>query len=520
MTTINKIFNKIKCNKKYNIIILLALVSIIHHSFGFAFKPLYALSTLCFLIVINPCKLFYKTIVLFLSLCAAVYFPISSIYGSPNFNTVLSLFYTNKNEAKEFLFNLPYRYLFVSLIILITGYAASKFTIQTSRKTNISALLLFIFISAYTPANAYLSGKEITITDFEIRELRFFNAIIKSIEDTKKEIQRYDSLSKEKDSFHQPQVDSKYDTYVLVIGESARRDFFHNYGFPINNTPFADSVNGKFFTNYISAASSTQPSLTNSIAMNGKIPNNIITLANKAGFETYWLSNQGAIGFHDTPVAIIGKSSLHPYFLKESDSDDENSVSDLLLLPKIEEAINHNSKGHKLIVIHLIGSHQPACTRTGDKYDIFYGNKSISCYVQSIKNTDMLLSKIYTSLKRKEDKWSMMYFSDHGLSFNTSQSINNIDLTHGDKYQQNYEVPFFILSYNDIERVNFDSKRSALHFMSLFSQWTGINEPSIENQACDFISNQSCEGQNSVINFSNKKVMHSALPSDKHAVLD
>ncbi|MEM8006705.1 hypothetical protein Q4R45_21330, partial [Morganella morganii subsp. sibonii] len=109
---------------------------------------------------------------------------------------------------------------------------------------------------------------------------------------------------------------------------------------------------------------------------------------------------------------------------------------------------------------------------------------------------------------------------DHGLSFNKAQSINDIDLTHGDKYQQNYEVPFFIVSYNDIERVNFDSKRSALHFMSLFSQWTGINEPSVENQACDFISNQSCEDQNSVINFSNKKVMYSALPSDKHAILD
>ncbi len=520
ITMINKIFNKIQYEKKYNIIILLALVSIIHHSFGFAFKPLYALSTLCFLIVINPCRLFYKTTVLFLSLCAAIYFPISSIYGSPNFNTVLSLFYTNKNEAKEFLFNLPYRYLFVSLIILTTGYVASKFTIEISRKNNILTLLLFIFIFAYAPAKLYLSGKRITITDFEVRELRFFNAIIKSIEDTKNEIQRYDSLSKEKDSFHQPQVDSKYDTYVLVIGESARRDFFHNYGFPTNNTPFASSVNGKFFTNYISAASSTQPSLTNSIAMNDKIPNNIITLANKAGFETYWLSNQGSIGFHDTPVAIIGKSSLHPYFLKKSDSDDENSVSDLLLFPKIEEAINHNSKNPKLIVIHLIGSHQPACVRTSNKYDVFYGNKSISCYVQSIKNTDMLLSKIYISLKMKEGKWSMMYFSDHGLSFNKAQSINDIDLTHGDKYQQNYEVPFFIVSYNDIERVNFDSKRSALHFMSLFSQWTGINEPSVENQACDFISNQSCEDQNSVINFSNKKVMYSALPSDKHAILD
>ncbi|CDG20474.1 conserved membrane protein of unknown function [Xenorhabdus poinarii G6] len=516
---INKIIDKIQNGKKYNVLILLALVSIIHHSFSFAFKPVYAVSTLCILVLINPYTFFYKAVILFLSICSAIYFPISSIYGSPNFNTILSLFYTNKTEAKEFLFNLPFRYLVISLIILATGYIASKFTISTPRPVKISALFVFILTTAYAPAKAYFSGKDITITSFEIRELRFFNEIIESINDTRKEIQRYESLSKEKDTFSTPLVDSRYNTYVLVIGESARRDFFHNYGFPINNTPFTSSVNGKFFTNYISAASSTQLSLTNSIAMNNKIANNIIALSRKAGFETYWLSNQGSIGFHDTPVAIIGKSSSYPYFLKKFDYDDK-TLSDQLLLPKIEEAINSNSKKNKLIVVHIMGSHPPSCDRTNGEYDRFYKNKPLSCYIQSIKNTDALLAKIYNALKSKNDKWSMIYFSDHGLSFNKYKSTNDINLTHGDKYQQNYEVPFFVLSYNDTTRENYNNKRSALHFMSLFSQWTGIKEPSIENHVCDFISEQKCEDQDSIINFSNKKVMHSALPSDKHAVLD
>lgn len=29
---------------------------------------------------------------------------------------------------------------------------------------------------------------------------------------------------------------TKYDYYVLVIGESARRDYFHAYGYPVKNT--------------------------------------------------------------------------------------------------------------------------------------------------------------------------------------------------------------------------------------------------------------------------------------------
>ncbi|MCV5744634.1 hypothetical protein OFN42_30970, partial [Escherichia coli] len=54
---------------------------------------------------------------------------------------------------------------------------------------------------------------------------------------------------------------TKYDYYVLVIGESARRDYFHAYGYPVKNTEFIDSTKGIIVTGLDSAGVYTIGSL-------------------------------------------------------------------------------------------------------------------------------------------------------------------------------------------------------------------------------------------------------------------
>lgn len=48
---------------------------------------------------------------------------------------------------------------------------------------------------------------------------------------------------------------------MVVIGESARRDALGAFGGHWDNTPFASSVNGLIFADYIAASGSTQKSL-------------------------------------------------------------------------------------------------------------------------------------------------------------------------------------------------------------------------------------------------------------------
>lgn len=88
----------------------------------------------------------------------------------------------------------------------------------------------------------------------------------------------------------------------------------HAFGFELHpNTPWMSSRNGLFFDNYISASGSTTLSLTNALAVReGNVTNlsdNLVALANKAGFHTYWISNQHMKGIYDSPVGVMGKKA-------------------------------------------------------------------------------------------------------------------------------------------------------------------------------------------------------------------
>ena len=79
---------------------------------------------------------------------------------------------------------------------------------------------------------------------------------------------------------------------MVVIGESARRDALGAFGGHWDNTPFASSVNGLIFADYIAASGSAQKSLglTLNRVVDGKttFQDNFVTLANRAGFQTWW----------------------------------------------------------------------------------------------------------------------------------------------------------------------------------------------------------------------------------------
>lgn len=114
------------------------------------------------------------------------------------------------------------------------------------------------------------------------------------------------------------------------------------------------------------------PSLTHSFILNNdgalQFNNNILRLAKLSGLHTYWLSNQGVFGIHDSPVAMIGKDADYSYFIKNGDSNDGAYYPDEALLPEYSRAIK--KPGDKLIVLHLIGSHPDACSRTNGKYGV------------------------------------------------------------------------------------------------------------------------------------------------------
>lgn len=121
---------------------------------------------------------------------------------------------------------------------------------------------------------------------------RFAKDVIVNNNEVIEEQERMAKLSGMKDTWTVTAVKPKYQTYVVVIGESARRDALGAFGGHWDNTPFASSVNGLIFADYIAASGSTQKSLglTLNRVVDGKpqFQDNFVTLANRAGFQTWW----------------------------------------------------------------------------------------------------------------------------------------------------------------------------------------------------------------------------------------
>ena len=80
----------------------------------------------------------------------------------------------------------------------------------------------------------------------------------------------------------------------------------------------------------------------------------VIQLANQAGFETYWLSNQKPLGVNETSITLIAQAAKFKHFLTTHDS--YNEIYDEALLPALDEVLKNKAKA-KLIFIHLMGTH-------------------------------------------------------------------------------------------------------------------------------------------------------------------
>ena len=122
----------------------------------------------------------------------------------------------------------------------------------------------------------------------------------------------------------------QYDDYVVIIGESARKDYLNLYGYPIANTPFLSKVNGVFVDGLKSADTHTVTSLSRMLTANDKKNHaanynmDVVTLAKKAGFKSYWISNQGYLGIYDTPISLIAERAEYHQFLKSADNETHN----------------------------------------------------------------------------------------------------------------------------------------------------------------------------------------------------
>jgi glucan phosphoethanolaminetransferase (alkaline phosphatase superfamily) len=278
------------------------------------------------------------------------------------------------------------------------------------------------------------------------------------------------------------------DIYVFIIGESVRKDFMQIYNPSLKNTPFLDSIPKLKFNAVTAYAGNTIESLSNAFIQNKGylfFPNNVVTLAQKNGYAVDWISNQGSLGKHDNQIASIAKLANSIKFITKGVYTTHKD--DLDLLPLFNEALS-DSNTPKIIFLHTIGSHPSPCDITKGKYDTKYKSEDISCYIQSIKDTDAFIAEIYKSLIKSKKTFKIVYFSDHGLTIKKNVSLikNNTfiesnSLHHDEYFKENYDIPLVILDdeYKSTSQIN--ARRNLKDFLLLYSELLKIKTKEIKS---------------------------------------
>ena len=468
-------------------------------------------------------KIFLYLIV-FIVFSLSLYYPISLYYGSLNSGIVAAVFETNVAESLEFIgkfkisdFTFPFLYVLSAIILMrLKKYNKRNEENDDDRKKQkilhiiLTAVVLFCMV--WVPTKHYMefhsNDDDIdgrwTLANSPMNLISFYANIYNSIDDYFVEKEDLNSAKNTMPDWIIESVAPKYKNYVLIIGESARRDYLSVDGFTLKTSPFIDLTKGYITLGYVATAPATYHSLLNTLYLKMKNKEtgkkdysyNIITLAKSAKFKTFWLSNQGIIGKFDTIASRLGVIADFTYFTKKGGYNTDN-VDDMKLLDVLKDKMNEESKNKnsqsRLYVLHLMGSHQKFCHRLNkdeNKYE--FVNKNLSCYVNTILKTDHLLEKVINLLKEQNESYSLIYFSDHGLSHTSKEDKDEVNLDHGSEFKQNYEIPFVKLSSDDVERKVVNTKRTAFNFMYGFSQWLGIKSKNL-NKDYDFFSDKDDE---------------------------
>ncbi len=299
----------------------------------------------------------------------------------------------------------------------------------------------------------------------------------------------YDEVSEIKEQLAQKpswkvlDVNSKYQDYILVVGESSSADYAALYGYPYENNKFIKSYGkAKIAMNYYSPATNTISSLFRTLlrqdSLNQKaiLSDNIINLAKAADIKTYWLSVQNKVQGVDTSIGFVAECADSTAFIaKELFSG--TLTKDSQVLPVFEELIQKPSEKTRLIVIHLKGSHPKFAARLEEPLHINHFNENVSEYLQTIEQTDRLIGEIYTLCQRYSDSYSLTYFSDHGMS-----SRWGSNLSHGNGLSS-FHVPFYQLSSDDKEELRFTARKNGLNFIHGFAEWLGLRVEGLDEKA-------------------------------------
>lgn len=338
----------------------------------------------------------------------------------------IALLQTNPNEAKEYLL-LNFGYLgIIGTIILFASvfYGLYKLNALENIRTEYSALgkkalALMLVIVVATASYGAKMFKDTGVMQAYVFAKDYFDR-------TNKFKEFHDANFANLTVTPSTPRFAKPSTVILVIGESASAYYMSAYSdVKNNNTPWLKSMrnNDNFilfnhaYTSVCQTVPSLERALTEKNQYNKKDFNQsltVIDIAKKAGYETYWFSNQGYISDADTPITLVAKTADHAVWLSESEMAKNGYQYDGDLLKYLQ---NVDPTKNNFIVLHFMGSHEDCINRYPYDFARFSEKGKFDMplnYDDSLAYTDSVLQQVQQYAAENLNLQAMLYFSDHG----------------------------------------------------------------------------------------------------------
>jgi heptose-I-phosphate ethanolaminephosphotransferase len=405
---------------------------------------------LCFGFVIT-------TIIIF---CETAYY---YLYGyTISDSTIYILLETYQAEASEYLSTFIDKYiLLLTFIFFAPIYFIFKYIKGTVDRLLSDATINYKFRYILISGLMFIVIGIIVFTRLKIYNLPLIT--IQSLVDYKNTVTELDKLVQEKTggNFSNVHVINPSDKaiYVVVIGESITKHHLNLYGYYRQTNPLLSEIKDELFIYKDVIAPHTT---TIQVLIKALTPGNyenpekfsegtVLQLMNKAGFKTYWISNQKPTGTKESIIAKLSKTAEEQIFINEGNSQKSLAFDEELLIPfkkVLKEDVNK-----KMIFIHLLGAHTEYSKRYPEKFDHFkeppethFKNemafKTINEYDNAILYNDYIIRKIIELVRATSAKSYVICFSDHGEDVYENKNIAWHTESEGTKPM--YDVPFFI----------------------------------------------------------------------------
>lgn len=344
-------------------------------------------------------------------------------------DSITSIFETNPEESKEFIayYMSPFitagiiAYASIPVLMIVKMKGNGIFSIRRHKAAFSLCVVLLLSFVVFRPAahSVYFINFYKTYIQYKKRHY-----------DEKREIA---NRLQQPFAVNKLQPDTLGQTLVVVIGESLTRRHMSLYGYGRQTNVLLHRRDSSLmvYDDVISPQVHTIPVIRKVMTFLERnhadyfsTRPSLFELFNRAGYETYFISNQPYGGRYETSYDLLLTQAKHQH------DPSLHKKPDGVVFPYLQEALKDKKK-NKLIVIHLMGNHMAYVFRYPKQYDVFNNDsdgfirskakymtpearKTIDQYDNSVRYNDFVISSIIRQVKASESSSAVVYFSDHG----------------------------------------------------------------------------------------------------------